>query len=52
MAERARAQDLYLSGATYAEIGRQLKRDPTTVKKMIQALPAGLSLRARAGPAP
>ncbi|MFC7925187.1 helix-turn-helix domain-containing protein [Microbacterium laevaniformans] len=39
-AERARAQELYLSGATYAEIARQLKRDPATVKKMILALPA------------
>lgn len=38
-AERTRAQELYLSGATYAEIARQLKRDPATVKKMIQTLP-------------
>lgn len=34
-AERSRAQELYLSGATYAEIARQLKRDPATVKKML-----------------
>ncbi|WP_058595049.1 helix-turn-helix domain-containing protein [Microbacterium testaceum] len=33
--ERSRAQELYLSGATYAEIARQLKRDPATVKKML-----------------
>lgn len=39
-AERTRAQGLYLAGATYAEIARQLKRDPATVKKMIQTLPA------------
>ncbi|MFZ8756935.1 helix-turn-helix domain-containing protein [Microbacterium sp. HMH0099] len=35
-AERAKARELYLAGATYAEIARQLKRDPATVKKVIQ----------------
>lgn len=38
-AERTKAPNLFLSGATYAEIARQLKRDPATVKKMILALP-------------
>ncbi|WP_153003246.1 helix-turn-helix domain-containing protein [Microbacterium testaceum] len=38
--ERTKAQNLFLSGATYAEIARQLKRDPATVKKMVLALPA------------
>lgn len=38
--EKMKARELYMSGATYAEIARQLKRDPATVKKMIQALPA------------
>ncbi len=35
--ERAKARELFESGTTYAEIGRQLKRDPATVKKMIQS---------------
>lgn len=35
--EKVRALELYLAGATYAEIARQLKRDPATVKKMIQS---------------
>jgi DNA-binding CsgD family transcriptional regulator len=39
-AERTRAQELFLSGATYAEIARQLKRDPATVKKMVGCRPA------------
>ena len=34
--EKAKARELYLAGATYAAIARQLKRDPATVKKMIQ----------------
>lgn len=38
-AERTRAQGLHLSGATYAEIARQLKRDPATVKKMVDHMP-------------
>lgn len=46
MAERTKAQNLFLSGATYAEIARQLKRDPATVKKMIRSLPAEHSLPA------
>ena len=35
--EKAAARELHLAGATYAEIARQLKRDPATVKKMIQS---------------
>lgn len=34
--EKAAARELYLAGATYAEIARQVKRDPSTVKKMIR----------------
>jgi len=37
--EKARARELFEIGATYAEISRQLKRDPATVKKMILPLP-------------
>ncbi|MDQ1136295.1 DNA-binding CsgD family transcriptional regulator [Microbacterium sp. SORGH_AS 1204] len=35
--EKAKARELFESGTTYAEISRQLKRDPATVKKMIQS---------------
>ncbi|MFT4280521.1 helix-turn-helix domain-containing protein [Microbacterium sp.] len=37
--EKTKARALYLSSASFAEIGRQLKRDPATVKKM--GLPHG-----------
>lgn len=37
--EKTKARELYMTGATYAEIARRLKRDPATVKKMIGALP-------------
>jgi hypothetical protein len=33
--ERTKAAALYLSGASFAEIGRQLRRDPATIKKLI-----------------
>lgn len=36
--EKMQARELYMSGATYAEIARQLKRDPATVKKMTLSL--------------
>lgn len=36
-AEKTKAQELYVAGATYAEIARQLKRDPATIKKVIGA---------------
>ncbi|WP_082734190.1 helix-turn-helix domain-containing protein [Microbacterium hominis] len=39
-AERARAHEMYLAGATYAEIARQLRRDPATIKRMIRNRPA------------
>lgn len=32
--EKAAARELYLAGATCAEIVRQSKRDPATVKKV------------------
>ena len=48
-AEHARARNLYLSGATYREIARQLGRDPATVKKTIHPLPDEASPH---GPAP
>ncbi|MEX8032722.1 hypothetical protein AB6V29_06810 [Microbacterium sp. 20-116] len=35
--EKAKARELFESGTNYAEISRQLKRDPATVKKMIQS---------------
>lgn len=35
--EKAKARELFESGTTYAEISRQLKRDPATVKKMIKS---------------
>jgi len=43
--EKAKASELFESGATHAEIGRQLKRDPGTVKKMIQSQDLDLSPR-------
>lgn len=43
--EKVKARQLYLSGATQAAIARQLKRDPATVKKMIQTRDLDPSLR-------
>ena len=43
--EKTKARELYLAGATYAAIARQLKRDPTTVKKMVQTHDHDPSLR-------
>lgn len=35
--EKMKARELYMSGMTYAEITRQLKRDPVTVEKISKA---------------
>ncbi len=43
--EKTKACELYLAGATYAAIARRLKRDPATVKKMIQTNKLDPSLR-------
>lgn len=47
-AEQAKARELYLSGAPFHAIGKQLGRDPATVKKMVhQDLAAGPPTAAR-----
>ena len=40
-AEKMKARELYMAGATYAQIARQLKRDSTTVKKIIPSANPG-----------
>lgn len=50
--EKNSARELYLAGATYAEIARQLKRDPTTVKKMVRTGPSELSFPFKTRPSP